>query len=149
MSLYHIYMTYQQETLKLSTSQSESWYTTTTLWAFLPTSLKTGGQLDHKPGEVASEASALRKNNLEPFEAEKVDAGPQGTKSLSYSRKLAKVMNDMHDCVAVKARENIRNKLETFGLLLSRNKVTLYTLRQLPGRHYELVDGGSYTFPMA
>ncbi|KAG0379501.1 hypothetical protein BGX24_000174 [Mortierella sp. AD032] len=46
----------------------------------------------------------------------------------------------MHDCVAVKARKNIRNKLETFGLLLSRNKVTLYTLRQLPGCHYQLVD---------
>ncbi|KAF9974729.1 hypothetical protein BGZ73_001812 [Actinomortierella ambigua] len=177
MALYYammqIYMTYQQENLKLSTSQSESWYITM-LWAFLPTIFKMGGRLDHQPGEVVSEASALRKNvdrdlesrrvhgrkldgvvsctvtglELGAIEAAKADAGPQGTKSLSDSRKLAKVMKDMHDRVAAKASDDIRDKLQTFGLLLARNKVTIYTLRRLPGRHYQLVDDGSYTFPI-
>ncbi|KAF9899112.1 hypothetical protein EC991_009582, partial [Linnemannia zychae] len=177
MSLHHalmqIYMTYQQEAMKLPTSRSESWYVTT-LWAFLPTILKMGGKLNHKPGEVMSEASALRKNidrdlesrksqgrkmdgiiscaitdlELGAIEAAKINVGPQGTKSLSDSRKLAKVMKDMHDCVAAKAREDIRGKLKTFGLLLSRNSVTFYILRRLPGRHYQLVNGGSYTFPI-
>ncbi|KAF9536961.1 hypothetical protein EC957_009144 [Mortierella hygrophila] len=157
MSLFHammqIYMAYQQEALRLSTSKSESWYTTT-LWAFLPTILKMGGQLDHKPGEVVSEASdlsALRKNvdrylesrrmqerklnrmiscsiknlKLGAIEAAKVDAGPQGAKPQSDSRKLTKVMKDTHHCVAVKVRDDIRNKLETLSLLLSRNKVKL------------------------
>ncbi|KAK3825639.1 MAG: hypothetical protein J3Q66DRAFT_328229 [Benniella sp.] len=176
MSLYHsmmqIFMTYHQEGLKLSTSRSESWYITK-LWAFLPTILMMSGRLDHQPGEITSDASALRKNadrdlesrkfqgrkldgmisctitNLElgAIEAAKIDTGLQGTKSLTDSRKLGKVMKDMHDRVAAKAREDIRNKLETFGLLISRNTVTLFTLRRLPGRHYQLVNGGSYTFP--
>ncbi|KAG0269480.1 hypothetical protein DFQ27_003392 [Actinomortierella ambigua] len=177
MSLYHammqIYMAYQQDNMKLSTSQSESWYAIT-LWALLPTILRMGGRLDHQPGEVVSEASALRKNvdrdlegrrmhgrkldgviscsvtglELGAIEAAKVDVGAQGTKSLSDSRKLAKAMKDMHDRVVAKSRDDIRDKLKTFGLLLSRNKMTVYILRRLPGRHYQLVDDGSYTFPI-
>ncbi|KAF9949385.1 hypothetical protein BGZ72_008841, partial [Mortierella alpina] len=129
-----------------------------------------------RPGEAMSEASALRKNadrtldvrrvhghkidglilsvmtqfEFGGIEAAKANDGAQSTKALMDTRKLAKLMKDMHDRIICMTDEaNALHELRTFGLQITRTKVTIYRLRKVPvaGPHYQLVDLGSYIFP--
>ncbi|KAF9968183.1 hypothetical protein BGZ65_012768, partial [Modicella reniformis] len=131
-----IHRVYKQEEFRLPTWKSESWYMTKLL-AFLPDLLCAGSTLVHQPGEVQSKASVLRKNadrnlwskwvpgrkidslfacqktefELGALEATRTDAGMQTTKALSDTRKLGKLLKDMHDCIRAKACKEIQDDL--------------------------------------
>ncbi|KAG0235551.1 hypothetical protein BGW42_005164 [Actinomortierella wolfii] len=85
------------------------------------------------------------------IEAAKADEGFQSTKALVDTRRLAKLLKDMHDCIISKTNNpDAIYELETFGLQISRTKITMYRLRKLRvgGPHYQLVNFGSYTCPL-
>ncbi|KAF9121871.1 hypothetical protein BGX30_002317 [Mortierella sp. GBA39] len=145
----------------LPLEEKESWYMTT-LWSFLLPFLNEGNALVYSPEEAMSEASVLRKNatrrpagtmaRLEfgGIKAAKTDEGAQSTKALMDTRKMAKLLKDMHDCIVSKTDDaNALYELETFGLQISRTKMTIYRLRKIrvDGPHYQLVNHGSYLFP--
>jgi hypothetical protein len=170
LQLHHVY---KQVGFKLPTSKSESWYTTK-LMAFLPDLLCAGNVLSHMPGEVQSKASAQRKNadrtlsakrvqgrkidglfacqktefEIGALEAARTDEGMQTTKALSDNRKLSKLMKDMHDCTRAKASNEVQDDLITFGLQVSRTRITFFSLHKLAGRHYFMRNDGSFTLPL-
>ncbi|KAG0270129.1 hypothetical protein DFQ27_000430 [Actinomortierella ambigua] len=167
-----IYTAYEEVNFRLPTMQTEAWFLTT-LWAFLPSLMKAGGVLDHQPGEIVSDATSLRKNSIRTLqsrkvhgrkidgiltcattryefgaiEAAKTDDGPQGTKALCDSRKLAKVLKDMHDRIVANASSDVRCDLVTYGLQIARSRITFYSLHKRLGRHYQLVHDGTFAFP--
>ncbi|KAG0328135.1 hypothetical protein BGZ99_006151 [Dissophora globulifera] len=131
----------------------------------------------YRSGEVVSEASVLCKSaarTLETrrvyghkigllisstttrlefgcIEAVKTDEGVQGAKALTDARKIVKLLKDIHDCIVRKTDDpNALHELESFGLQLSRTKMTIYKLRKIraDGPHYHLVDHGSHLFPL-
>ncbi|KAG0209575.1 hypothetical protein BGX31_002076 [Mortierella sp. GBA43] len=71
----------------------------------------------------------------------KKDGGVNNTK------KLLKLTKDAHDAIREMATRDIREQLVTFGLRLSGPKLTIFTLRQLPGRFYQAVAEDSVSFP--
>ncbi|KAG0224135.1 hypothetical protein BGW42_005313, partial [Actinomortierella wolfii] len=155
-----IYTVYEEIDFKIPTLQSESWFTTV-LWSFLPTLMKAG------------EATSLRKNTSRTLqnrkahgrkidgilscatthfefgaiEAARLNDGPQGTKTLSDTRKLAKVLKDMHDRIAANSSKDIRKMLVTYGFQIASSRLTLYSLHKRHGRHYQLVHDGTFGFP--
>ncbi|KAF9973253.1 hypothetical protein BGZ73_003503 [Actinomortierella ambigua] len=175
-AMHDIYTTYKCCAFRLPLEEKESWYITA-LWSFLLPFFNEGNALIYRPGETMSEASALRKNasrsletrrihghkidglissamtqlELGGIEAGKTDGGCQSTKTLTDTRKLAKLLKDMHDRIVRKTDdEKALHELETFGLIISRAKMTMLRLRKLrvDGPHYQLVDHGSYSFPL-
>ncbi|KAG0228015.1 hypothetical protein BGW42_002480 [Actinomortierella wolfii] len=175
-AMHEIFTAYRCSAFRLPLEEKEAWYMAA-LWSFLLPFLNEGNALVYRPGEVISEASTLRKNanrTLETrriygnridglicstmtqlefgaVEAAKVDEGFQSTKALTDTRKLAKLLKDMHDCIISKTdNPNAIYELETFGLQISRTKITMYRLRKLRvgGPHYQLVNFGSYICPL-
>ncbi|KAG9073383.1 hypothetical protein KI688_001178 [Linnemannia hyalina] len=175
-AIHAIYTVYRCCAFHIPHEEKESWYMAT-LWSFLLPFLNEGNTLVYRPGEAVSEASVLRKNatrTLETrrvyghkidglisstmtrlefggIEAAKTDEGAQSTKALMDTRKMAKLLKDMHDCIVSKTDDaNALHELETFGLQISRTKVTIYRLRKIrvDGPHYQLVNHGSYMFPL-
>ncbi|KAG0207674.1 hypothetical protein BGX31_002533 [Mortierella sp. GBA43] len=169
-----IHFAYWGRRYELPSTQSESWYVHT-LWGFLGTLLECQDVLIYQPGEICVTASSLRKNkgrSLEArqqvgrrvdglircstadleicvIEAAKSDNGLNGTKALSDTRKLAKSMKDMHDTIRSECYVNIRGQLVTFGIRISAASITLYTMRQRPGRFYQLSFEETASFPAA
>ncbi|KAF8929935.1 hypothetical protein BGZ58_008591 [Dissophora ornata] len=141
-AMHDIYTVYKCCAFRLPLEEKESWYMTT-LWSFLLPFLNEGNALVYRPGEAVSEASVLRKNAARTLEirrvyrhkidglissttmqlefggieAAKTDEGAQSTKTLMDTRKLAKLLKDMHDCIVSKTDDpNALHELETFGL---------------------------------
>ena len=131
------------------------------------------GQLDHQPGEVSSQSSGLRKNRGRTFdeklfpgrktdglissavarleictiEAARKDNGASSTKALTDTRKMAKDMKDMNNMVRTKSVDCVRQRLVTYGIRISAGTITFYTLRQRPGRFYQLCMESTISFP--
>ncbi|KAF9574310.1 hypothetical protein EC968_006817 [Mortierella alpina] len=174
-AMHDIYTVYKCCAFRLPLEEKESYYMAA-IWSFLLPFFNQGKSLTYRPGEAISEASALRKNasrTLETrrshghkivglilstmtqlefggIEAARTYDGVQGTKALMDTRKLAKLLKDMHDCIISKTDDsNALQELRTFGIQISRTKVTVYSLRKVPmdGPHYQLVDLGFYMFP--
>ncbi|KAK3846480.1 MAG: hypothetical protein J3R72DRAFT_241339 [Linnemannia gamsii] len=175
-AMHDIYTVFKCCAFRLPFEEKESWYMTT-LWSFLLPFLNEGNALVYRTGEAVSEASVLRKNaarTLETrriyghkidglisstttqlefggIEAARTDEGSQSTKALTDIRKLAKLLKDMHDRIVSKTDDpNAQHELETFGLQISRTKMTIYRLRKIrvDGPHYQLVNHGSYLLPL-
>ncbi|KAF9353174.1 hypothetical protein BGX34_011752 [Mortierella sp. NVP85] len=168
----YLLTTYQQVGMEVPRDSAESWYIHI-LWHFLSVLMSSPRRLEYQPGEVHSRASAHRRNKIRTregrqqlghkadgmgitklsrfelcaIEAARKDNGPNATKAFDGTRKLAKMTKDMHDHVREAATENIRYELLTFGIRISALKITLYTLRQRPGRFYQLCTESSASLP--
>ncbi|KAF9899395.1 hypothetical protein EC991_008936 [Linnemannia zychae] len=168
----HLLTVYRQVGMAVPTDSTESWYTHV-LWHFLGISMYCSRRLEYQPGEFHSNASGYRRNKVRTregrqytghkadgmvitklsrfelcaIEAAKKDSGPNGTKALDDTRKLAKMTKDMHDKVRDAATENIRDTLLTFGVRISALTMILYTMRQRPGRFYQLCTESSASLP--
>ncbi|KAF9366787.1 hypothetical protein BGX34_007561 [Mortierella sp. NVP85] len=120
--LQHIHLIYSQGNFSLPRDQAESWFMDK-LWGFLNVIFDSEERLEHQPGEVSSQASALRKSRIRTLderqlpgrktdglvssavtrleictiEAAKKDNGASSTEALSDTRKMAKNMKDMSD----------------------------------------------------
>ena len=81
------------------------------------------------------------------MEVAKKDGGANTTKCLDDTKKLLKLMKDAHDMIHEKATHDIRDRLVTFGLRISGPAVTIFTLRQRPGRFYQAVAEATVSFP--
>ncbi|KAG9320782.1 hypothetical protein KVV02_005056 [Mortierella alpina] len=174
-AMHDIYTVYKCCAFRLPLEEKEAWYMTA-LWSFLIPFFNQSKSLLYRPGEAVSEASAHRRNasrTLENrrshghkidglilstmtqlefggIEAARTDDGTQSTKAHMDMRKLAKLLKDMHDCIMSKTEDpSARHELGTFGIQITRCKMTIYRLRKVPvdGPHYQLVDLGSYMFP--
>ncbi|KAG0223140.1 hypothetical protein BGW41_005695 [Actinomortierella wolfii] len=175
-AMHDIFSTYKCCAFRLPLEEKEAWYMAA-LWSFLLPFLNEGNALVYRPGEAVSEASALRKNvnrTLETrriyghmvdelicstmtqlefgaMEAVKADESIQSTKALVDTRKLAKLLKDMRDCIISKTdTPDAIYELETFVPQISRTKITMHRLRKLRvgGPHYKLVNFGSYICPL-
>ncbi|KAG0226078.1 hypothetical protein BGW41_004277 [Actinomortierella wolfii] len=173
-----LHRAYKQERFRLPMTNSESWYINKLwafLPTLLCGPGGPGNALIHQPGEVQSKASVQRKNadrtlaskwipgrkidglficaktgfELGAIEAARTDAGIQTTtKALSDSRKLGKLLKDMHDAVRNKACKEVQDELVTFGMQISRTTICLYTLHKVAGRHYCMQNDGAFTLPL-
>ncbi|KAF9580364.1 hypothetical protein BGW38_003022 [Lunasporangiospora selenospora] len=130
-------------------------------------------RLIHQPGEITSQSSGLRKNEgrtlsekqlpgrktdgliisadmrLEicTIEAAKKNNGASSTKALMDIRKMAKNMKDMNDIVCSKIAALRSQRPTTYGIRISGCEITFYTLRQRPGRLYQLCIESTVSFP--
>ncbi|KAF9945946.1 hypothetical protein BGZ70_003479 [Mortierella alpina] len=178
-----LFRVYERNKFQVQSRKSESWFREN-LWAGLHDIFNVLDALNYEPGEIHCQASARRKNRdrestqtkqqvgrkadglvsaVEPacelliVEGANIDNGPQGTKAMTDTLKLAKMMKDMFDVILEKVSETIhdesilkdaRHKLATFGLRFSAGSLALYSLRKLPqGRYYVLECEGLLTFP--
>ncbi|KAG0223270.1 hypothetical protein BGW41_005623 [Actinomortierella wolfii] len=162
-SLLNLLTIYQEVQMEVPTDSTESWYTHM-LWYFIGRVFNVPDILKYHSGEVQSSASGHRRNNARTrdgrqavghkadgivvtkvkrfeicaIETAKKDNGPNGTKALDDTRKLAKMTKDMHDRIREVATVDIRRDLVTFGVRISALNLILYTMRQRPGRFYQL-----------
>ncbi|KAF9427573.1 hypothetical protein BGZ94_004632 [Podila epigama] len=172
-SVLQLHRVYKQVGFKLPTGQSESWYMTQ-LMAFLPELICAGNAVSYLPGEVQSKASAQRKNadrtlsakrvqgrkidglficqktefEIGALEAARTDEDMQATKALSDTRKLGKLMKDMFDCIRAKASDEVEHDLITFGIQVSRARITFFSLQKLAGRYFYMKNDGSFALPL-
>lgn len=168
----HVLRAYQENNLTFPRDPAESWFNIR-LWGFLPHALSRYRILEFKPGQTPSDASARRRNkhctrddqqflahkadglvvvsarSLEIcyVETAKEDEGTNVTRPLDDTKKLLKLMKDSHDAIREMAIQGIRDRLITFGLRLSGPSLTIFTLRQLPGRFYQAVAEVTVSFP--
>lgn len=82
----------------------------------------------HKVDGVAIAATKMLE--LLAIEAAKKDEGPNVTKALDDHMKLCKLTTDMLDLIRSKTRHNVRQNLATFGIQISGEAATFFTLRQ-------------------
>ncbi|KAF8937053.1 hypothetical protein BGZ58_003339, partial [Dissophora ornata] len=167
-----LYLAYRHFHFSLPKDMKEAYYTDK-IWGFMNVALDDVEMLDHKPGEINRKSSGLRKNKdmtrqnrqaqgrktdglvltkgasheLCIVEAARKEHGPNGTKALDDTLKLAKGMKDMMDNIRASASENIRNHLVTYGIRISATTMTMYTLRQRPGRCYQLISHTPISLP--
>ncbi|KAF9958130.1 hypothetical protein BGZ70_009302, partial [Mortierella alpina] len=126
------------------------------------------------PGELTSDASAQRRRNHQVLdsrqhmghkadgivlvskrpvelcwtEAAKKDGGANTTKCLHDTKKLLKLMKDGHDRIRKRAKQNIRDQLVTFALRISGPTISVFTLRQCPGRFYKVTEEELTSLPL-
>ncbi|GJJ74510.1 hypothetical protein EMPS_06868 [Entomortierella parvispora] len=91
--------------------------------------------------------AAIKKLELLVIEAAKKDESPNVTKAQDDRLKFGKLMKDMHDLIRTKAKYNVREHLITFGIQISGESATFFTLRQRRGRFYQLCNEGTETLP--
>ncbi|KAG0222706.1 hypothetical protein BGW42_006393, partial [Actinomortierella wolfii] len=170
----HILSVYHENNFAFPMDASEAWFTSH-LWGFLRLALSSRQSLLYKPGEVTSEASARRRNKRRTMdgrqicghkvdgmvvmttlsleicymEAGKNDGGANTTKCLHDTRKLCKLMKDAHDAIRERAIQDAGKQLATFGLRISGPTITIFTLRQRPGRFYQAVSEVTASLPVA
>ncbi|KAG9062436.1 hypothetical protein KI688_005351 [Linnemannia hyalina] len=163
---------YRGERMAIPQAPHESWMVNR-LWGFLADALHSPQLVEFQPGEYHSQASMHRRNLGRPrdvrqfvghkvdgvaiaaikklellvIEAAKKDEGPNVTKALDDGMKLCKLTKDMHDLIRGKAKHNVREHLVTFGIQISGETATFFTLRQRRGRFYQLCREGSETLP--
>ncbi|KAK3827888.1 MAG: hypothetical protein J3Q66DRAFT_382763 [Benniella sp.] len=167
-----LYLTYRHFSFSLPKELKEAYYTDK-VWGFMNVALDDVATLDHEPGEINSKTSGLRKNKdrtrpgrqvqgrkadglvstkgasheLCIVEAARKDQGPNGTKALDDTLKLIKGMKDMMDHIRASASENIRDQLVTYGIRISATTMTMYTMRQRPGRWYQMISHPPISLP--
>ncbi|KAK3827899.1 MAG: hypothetical protein J3Q66DRAFT_6101 [Benniella sp.] len=167
-----LYLTYRHFNFSLPKELKEAYYTDK-VWGFMNVALDDVATLDHEPGEINSKTSGLRKNKdrtrpgrqvqgrkadglvstkgasheLCIVEAARKDQGPNGTKALDDTLKLIKGMKDMMDHIRASASENIRDQLVTYGIRISATTMTMYTMRQRPGRWYQMISHPPISLP--
>ncbi|KAF9286851.1 hypothetical protein BGZ68_002510 [Mortierella alpina] len=174
LALHLIYVTYRSNQFQLPEEASESFFVRT-LWGFMSTLIQCDDTLIFRPAEVHSQASSLRKNKdrkaegatrqavgrkvdglivsastlleLCVFEAARKDAGPNGTKALNDTCKMAKVMKDSFDAISGKANTDISPHLVVYGVRIAGASVTFYSMRRRRGRFYQMVKDGTVSFP--
>lgn len=167
-----LYLTYHHFHFSLPKDMKESYYTDK-VWGFLNVALDDIQTLDYEPGEVDSKSSGLRKNKDRTLqgrqiqgrkadglvstkggshevcmvEAARKDHKPSVTKALDDTLNLVKEMKDMMDEIRASASENIRTHVVTFGIRISATTMTMYTMRQRPGRWYQMVPHPPISLP--
>ncbi|KAK3827886.1 MAG: hypothetical protein J3Q66DRAFT_6003 [Benniella sp.] len=165
-----LYLTYRHFNFSLPKELKEAYYTDK-IWGFMNVALDDVETLDHEPGEISSKTSTLRKNKdrtrpgrqglkadglmstrgasheLCIVEAFRKDHGPNGMKALDDTLKLIKGMKDMMDDIRASASENIGNQLVTYGIRISATTMTMYTMRQRPGRWYQMISHPPISLP--
>ncbi|KAG0329659.1 hypothetical protein BGZ99_000874 [Dissophora globulifera] len=99
----------------------------------------------HEVGGVAT--ASIKKLDLLVIGAAKKDEGPNVTKVLDDGTKLCKLTKDMHDLIRSKAKHNMHERLVTFGIQISGETATFFTLQHHRGRFYQLCCEGSESFP--
>ncbi|KAF9960795.1 hypothetical protein BGZ65_011708 [Modicella reniformis] len=175
LAFHHIYVVYRNNQFKLPEEASESFYLQT-LWGVFNTLILCDETLIFRPAEVHSQASSLRKNKdrkaegttkqavgrkvdglivststlleLCVLEAARKDAGPNGTKALSDTRKMAKVMKDSFDTICARANTDISSFLVVYGIRIAGASMTFYSMRKRPGRFYQMANDGTVSFPI-
>ncbi|KAF9955418.1 hypothetical protein BGZ72_003767, partial [Mortierella alpina] len=171
-SITHVLRMYQESDLAFPKSPTEAWFNMH-LWGFLRLALSRRRTLEYRSGEISSDASANRRNKRRTrdgrqyaghkvdglvvvsarsleichMEVAKKDGGCNTTKSLDDTKKLLKVMKDAHDMIREKATQDVRDRLVTFGLRIAGPTVTIFTLRQRPGRFYQGTTEATLSFP--
>ncbi|KAK3809580.1 MAG: hypothetical protein J3Q66DRAFT_391811 [Benniella sp.] len=131
--------------------------------------------IKYEPGEVHCQASAHRKNKnhrstqirqqcgrkadgimkcadlpyeLVVIEVAKLENGPNGTKALTDTVKLAKMMKDLFDDVRENCQsDDFQDHLVTYGIRISAGTATFYSLRFRRGGFFQLSCDGSTSFP--
>ncbi|KAG0238861.1 hypothetical protein BGW42_000022 [Actinomortierella wolfii] len=83
------------------------------------------------------------------IEAARADNGPNGTKALTDTRKLAKSLKDMHDHIRSRTSTNVSREVITFGLRIAASTISFYSLRQRRGRFYQLTCDACVSLPPA
>ncbi|KAG0236841.1 hypothetical protein BGW41_000312 [Actinomortierella wolfii] len=173
-ALRYIHTAYSQVAFHLPNTQSESWFLVM-VWGFLGHFFSSQGVLEYQPGEFSLKASALRKNKARTLEskqgqgrkvdgvvaayetrqelcvieAARADNGPNGTKALTDTRKLAKSLKDMHDHIRSRTSTNVSREVITFGLRIAASTISFYSLRQRRGRFYQLTCDACVSLPPA
>ncbi|KAG0225046.1 hypothetical protein B0O80DRAFT_490784 [Mortierella sp. GBAus27b] len=167
----HVLRVYQESDLAFPKDPSEAWFNSH-LWGFLRLALSQRRMLEYKTGEVTSDASSNRHNKRRTWDSRqytghKVDGmvvvsarsleichveaakkdGANTTKCLDDTKKLFKLMKDAHDMIREKGTRSIRDQLVTFGLRISGPTISVFTLRQRPGRFYQAAEEETISFP--
>ncbi|KAF9349267.1 Alanine--tRNA ligase [Mortierella sp. NVP85] len=185
-----LYRMYKRNKFALPNSRSESWYREN-VWIMFHELLDVDEAIQYTPGEHYSQASGQRKNGkrkspqvkqqvgrktdgvvmcvspeleLGAVEAAKADhTGPNSTKALGDTLKLAKTMKDQFDRIydsssnvdrALNASSSSsspsdphRPPLTTYGLLIAGGTISFYTLQHRCGPFYQLSCQGTATLP--
>ncbi|KAF9949682.1 hypothetical protein BGZ65_007141 [Modicella reniformis] len=177
---------YKRDKYILPDSKSESWYREN-VWIVFHELLNAEEAIQYAP-EHHSRASGQRKNGkrkspqekqqvgrktdgvimcmspeLELGAMEMAKAGPNSTKALEDTLKLAKTMKDQFDKICDSSAISIdrilaassslsssdlnRPPLTTFGLLIAGGTISFYTLQHRRGRFYQLSCQGTATLP--
>ncbi|KAF9920807.1 hypothetical protein BGZ65_010915, partial [Modicella reniformis] len=63
----HLYFTYRKENFAIPREQSEAWFVNK-LWSVIAIIFDSETELSHQPGEISSQASALRRNKERNFD---------------------------------------------------------------------------------
>ncbi|KAG0236366.1 hypothetical protein B0O80DRAFT_232192 [Mortierella sp. GBAus27b] len=164
---------YRRNQYQLPEMQSEAWYGNNH-WSILNDIFNVPEVIKYQPGEVCCDASGRRKNDqrtsplvkqqygrkadgivksatkmyeLAIMEATKIENGPQGTKAMTDTVKLGKMMKDCFDHIRRNSRIDVHNKLIIYGMRISAASITFYRLRHRRGRFFQLTCEGSVAFP--
>ncbi|KAF9944900.1 hypothetical protein BGZ72_001855 [Mortierella alpina] len=174
LALHLIYVVYRSNQFQLREEASESFFLHT-LWGFISTLVQCDETLIFRSAEVHSQASSFRKNKdrraegttrqavgrkvdglllsastlleLCVFEAARKDASSNGTKALTDTCKLAKVMKDCFDTICGKANTDISPHLVVYGVRIAGASLAFYSMRKRRGRFYQMVKDGTVSFP--
>ncbi|KAG0242433.1 hypothetical protein BGW41_004162 [Actinomortierella wolfii] len=170
----HVLLAYRENECAFPVDSSVAWFTLH-LWGFLRIALSCRRTLWYKPGEVSSEASARRRNKRHTGDGQQIhghkvdgmvvipahaleicyivagenDRGTNTNRLLDDTRKLFKLMKDAHDMIRERTIRDIGKQLVTFGLRISGPTMTVFTLRQRPGRFYQAASEVTVSFPAA
>ncbi|KAG0364617.1 hypothetical protein BC939DRAFT_445601 [Gamsiella multidivaricata] len=164
---------YKRNQYQLPEKQSEAWYGGNH-WGILNDIFNVPEAIKYQPGEICCEASGRRKNDqrtsplvkqqcgrkadgivksatksyeLAIMEATKIENGPQGTKAMTDTVKLGKMMKDCFDLIRRNSRTDVRHRLAIYGMKISAGMITFYRLRHRHGRFFQLTCEGSVAFP--
>jgi len=164
---------YKRNLYQLPEKQTESWYGKNH-WSILDDIFNIPEMIRLQPGEINCEASGRRKNEqrtsplvkqqcgrkadgiiksaaesyeLAIMEAAKIENGPQGTKAMTDTIKLGKMMKDCFDLVRRSSRTDALHMLTIYGMRISAGTVSFYRLRHRQGRFFQLTCEGSVAFP--
>lgn len=183
-----LYRMYKRNKFTLPNSKSESWYREN-VWIMFHELLDVDEAIQYMPGEHHSQASGQRENRTRKSSQEKQQvgrktdgvvmcvspelelgtvevanadhAGPNSTKALEDTLKLAKTMKDQFDRIcdnsssidrALPASSSSpsdphRPPLTTYGLLIAGGTISFYTLQHRCGRFYQFSCKGTAALP--
>ena len=165
---------YKRNLYRLPEKQTEAWYRENH-WSILNDVFNIPEAIRYQPGEVNCEASGRRKNEqrtsslvkqqcgrkadgiikgttetyeLAIMEAANVENGPQGTKAMTDTVKLGKMMKDCFDLIRRNSRTDALHMLTIYGMRVSAGTISFYRLRHRHGRFFQLSCEGSVAFPV-
>ncbi|KAF9956060.1 hypothetical protein BGZ65_003003 [Modicella reniformis] len=135
---------YKRNQYQLPEKQSEAWY-----GGRRKNDQQTSPLVKQQCGRKADGIvkSATKAYELAIMEAAKIENGPQGTKAMTDTIKLGKMMKDCFDLIRRNSRTDVRHGLAIYGMRISAGTIAFYRLRHCHGRFFQLVCEGSVAFP--